>query len=226
MNQYRIGSSPAVAKALQFTGGAENAAAVTEWLKPYGYRVRHHEARTEALKNALGHSGHPYPEYISASESTRGYLNVAVGDFIVVTPQGHIYTATEESFWAMGHVLMTEDDVIPPHHSGDLKLRDWVRFTGTVAKVKEPSWDSIRYVDRPLPGFIGYGWTPPIKTTQNYINEGVVMGKRRYTSMVNEEGCWVPDGVQVFTGYLIAYHLSRKPVIVRLDQIMAEAVGL
>lgn len=107
-----------------------------------------------------------------------------------------------------------------------LALGDRVQFTGTVVKSAR-NWGGVRYEDAPVPGFEGYkkGAT---KTPAGYSTweptftphaEGVVVGKRRYTSMENDEGIWVPDGVQEFTAYLIAYHLSRKPVIVRLDQI-------
>ncbi|MDJ0323186.1 hypothetical protein QMG61_05340 [Cryobacterium sp. PH31-AA6] len=91
-------------------------------------------------------------------------------------------------------------------------------FTGTVEKTKQP-WEGVFYEDRPLPGFEGYQWANGNAVTKNLISEGVIVGKRRYTSMENDEGIWVPDGAQIFTAYLVAYHLSRKPVIVRLDQM-------
>lgn len=103
----------------------------------------------------------------------------------------------------------------------DLKLGDRVKFTGTVVKSKR-NWDTVRYEDAPLPGFQGMNWATNNDVTHHAVSEGVVVGKRRYASMENDEGIWIPDGVQIFTAYLIAYHLSRKPVIVRLDQIVSE----
>lgn len=100
------------------------------------------------------------------------------------------------------------------------KLGDRVTFTGTVEKNLTRRWGTVRYDDAPLPGFVGYQWAHGNEVTQNPVSEGVIVGKRRYTSMDNDEGIWIPDGVQAFTAYLVAYHLSRKPVIVRLDQMI------
>ena len=101
----------------------------------------------------------------------------------------------------------------------ELALGDRVHFTGTVVKNKA-HWGTVRYEDAPLPAFLGQNWAKDNNTIVHSVSEGIVVGKRRYTSMDNDEGIWVPDGVQIFTGYLVAYHLSRKPVIVRLDQIV------
>lgn len=100
----------------------------------------------------------------------------------------------------------------------DLKLGDRVKFTGTVRKSKM-HWGTVRYEDAPLPAFLGHNWAKDNKTVVHSVSEGVVVGKRRYTSMDHDEGIWIPDGVQIFTAYLIAWNLSRSPVIVRLDQI-------
>lgn len=109
----------------------------------------------------------------------------------------------------------------------EFKLGDRVRFTGTVTK-DGSYWRGVHYRDAPPPEFIGYNWSESrTDETRNAVThhprtEGVIVGKRRYTSMVHDEGLWVPDGVQVFTGYLVAYHLSRNPVIVRADQILLQ----
>lgn len=104
--------------------------------------------------------------------------------------------------------------------AAELALGDRVQFAGTVVKSKR-NWDTVRYEDAPLPAFLGQNWAKDNNTVVHSVSEGVVIGKRRYTSMENDEGIWVPDGAQTFIGYLVAYHLSRKPVIVRLDQIVA-----
>ena len=106
----------------------------------------------------------------------------------------------------------------------EFKLGDRVRFTGIVVKDHQ-YWESVRYRDAPPPEFIGYNWSEKrTDETRNAvthypITEGVVVGKRRYRSMGMEDGIWIPDMIQDFTGYLVAYHLSRNPVIVRVDQI-------
>ena len=100
------------------------------------------------------------------------------------------------------------------------KLGDRVKFAGTVIKSAGGRYNLVRYEDGPLPGFVGYQWAHGNEVTQNLVSKGVIVGKRRYTSMENDEGgCWAPDGVQIFTAYLVAYHLARKPVMVRLDQM-------
>lgn len=100
-----------------------------------------------------------------------------------------------------------------------LALGDRVRFTGIVVK-DDDHWGWVGYKDAPLPGFIGYRWTKGNAVTKSEIDTGFIVGKRRYTSMAHEEGMWIPDGAQAFTAYLVAYHLQRKPVMVRLDQII------
>lgn len=100
----------------------------------------------------------------------------------------------------------------------ELELGDRVKFTGTVKKTTR-HWQTVRYEDAPLPGFTGYKWVNGNAETFHPVAEGIVTGKRLYRSMDNDEGLWIPDGVQSFTGYLIAWHLSKHPVIVRLDQI-------
>ena len=102
-----------------------------------------------------------------------------------------------------------------------LTLGDRVRFKGTVEKYTPEGryYGVIDYRDAPLPGFIGYRWAHGNDVTQNHIDTGVVVGKRRYISMENDEGIWIPNAKEGFMGYLVAYHLSRKPVIVRADQI-------
>lgn len=102
-----------------------------------------------------------------------------------------------------------------------LALGDRVRFSGTVEKFypKGYACGGIEYRDAPLPGFTGYCWANGNAETLNSVDTGVVIGKRRYVPMENDEGIWVPSSDKHFVGYLVAYHLSRKPVIVRLDQI-------
>lgn len=101
------------------------------------------------------------------------------------------------------------------------ELGDRVTFTGTVKKVRRHGWREVVYEDAPPPGFVGYEWAPGKNgVTFNPVTEGVIVGKRRYTSMYNDEGIWMPDGAQVFEAYLVAYHLRRNPVIVREDQIV------
>jgi len=101
------------------------------------------------------------------------------------------------------------------------KLGDRVTFTGVVAK--ETSYrEGVRYVDAPPPCFEGYSLTPERKWLLNKHprTEGVIVGKRLYRSMENDEGIWVPNGAQQFTAYLVAYTLNRNPVMVRLDQMV------
>lgn len=114
----------------------------------------------------------------------------------------------------------------------ELKLGDKVTFTGTVKKKAADKWRGlITYEDAPLPGFEGYAWTKPVEESSTFHprSEGFVVGKRYYASMERdrEYGIWIPtwshdtDEMNFlgFTGYLVAWHLSRKPVIVRLDQM-------
>ena len=102
----------------------------------------------------------------------------------------------------------------------DPQLGDRIEYTGTVVK-SGPHWNQVAYKDAPVPYFEGYGldddrmWV----LTKHHKAEGFIVGKRLYRSMENDEGIWIPDGVQKFTAYLVAYHLSRKPVMVRLDQM-------
>lgn len=100
----------------------------------------------------------------------------------------------------------------------DLQLGDRVKFTGTVRKA--PVYSDVRYEDAPLPGFPGYKWANGWDATFTPYPEGIITGKRIYRSMMNDEGIWIPDGTQSFTAYLVAWHLSRKPVMVRLDQMV------
>jgi hypothetical protein len=99
------------------------------------------------------------------------------------------------------------------------KLGDRVTFTGIVEKSRE-RWRRVSYKETPLPAFEGWLWAQGrTGTTRHPRNEGIVVGKRVYVSMENDDGLWVADGVQKFTAYLVAYHLRRNPVIVRLDQM-------
>jgi len=102
----------------------------------------------------------------------------------------------------------------------DHQLGDRVKFTGTVRKA-DMGWPrEVRYEDAPPPGFVGYQWANGNDVTHHPRTEGIIVGKRRYTSMENDEGLWIPDGVQVFDAYLVAWHMRRNPVIVREDQIV------
>lgn len=101
------------------------------------------------------------------------------------------------------------------------QLGDRVQFSGIVKKADD--WRVVSYVDAPPPGFVGYaqnGGGGQWGETFHPRTEGVIVGKRRYTSMENDEGTWIPDGVQVFEAYLVAWHMRRKPVIVRADQMV------
>jgi len=115
---------------------------------------------------------------------------------------------------SMGGMNAEEKALIEP------KLGDRVRFTGTVVK-SGTHWNQVAYKDAPAPYFEGYGLDEDRKwvLTKHYKAEGFIVGKRLYRSMESDEGIWMPDGVQKFTAYLVAYHLSRKPVMVRLDQM-------
>lgn len=117
---------------------------------------------------------------------------------------------------------MTKMALASPVTDQDIVLGDWVRFTGTVEKYNPQDgygYGVIDYREAPLPGFTGYQWVHGNDVTRSAIDTGVVVGKRRYISMANDEGIWVPNAEEGFTGYLVAYHLARNPVIVRLDQI-------
>jgi len=108
----------------------------------------------------------------------------------------------------------------------ELKLGDRVTITGTVEKARGNdsfTWGSVRYRDAKVPGFVSAARNELGAWHETFTPhpDGVIVGKRRYTSMENDEGIWIPDGVQEFTAYLVAYHLSRKPVIVRADQMEA-----
>jgi hypothetical protein len=104
----------------------------------------------------------------------------------------------------------------------DIALGDRVRFIGTIKKSVERWRGQIDYVEAELPEFIGYAWADGKNgVSHNKIDAGVIVGKRRYVPMENDEGLWIsyPSSF-AFTGYLVAYHLARNPVIVRLDQIV------
>lgn len=100
----------------------------------------------------------------------------------------------------------------------ELMLGELVEFTGTMKKVRQ-AWDHINYVPSGLPYFAGYKWKHGPENTHHYRNQGVVVGKRHYVSMAHDEGLWYNDGKQEFTGYLIAYDMNRRPVIVSEEQI-------
>lgn len=115
--------------------------------------------------------------------------------------------------------------------SKPLQLGDRVTILGTVEKMSgkelrgnDIRWGCVRYRDTGVPGFTGYAQkkdgTEEWGETFTPHTEGRIMGVRNYTSMENDEGIWIPDGVQVFTAYLVAWHMRRKPVIVREDQMV------
>jgi hypothetical protein len=103
----------------------------------------------------------------------------------------------------------------------ELVLGDRVTFTGTVVKNSHERWRGIvTYEDAPLPAFLGHNWVTNNEIVRHPVAEGIVVGKRHYVPMENDEGIWSPSyRADYFTGYLVAYHLARNPVIVRLDQI-------
>lgn len=100
----------------------------------------------------------------------------------------------------------------------DLMLGELVEFTGTMKKIRK-SWDRIYYETAGLPYFAGYKWKHGPESTYHYRTQGVVVGKRHYVSMRYDEGLWYNDQKQEFTGYLIAYDMSRRPIIVSEEQI-------
>lgn len=97
MNQYR--KRPVVIEAIRFTGGAENATPIIDWILAGGGTARWHEPLDEWTSED-GTLGHPAsPEHL-AIDTLEGTMRADVGDWIIRGVQGEFYPCKPDIFEA------------------------------------------------------------------------------------------------------------------------------
>ncbi|XTQ92566.1 hypothetical protein ACQR5W_11640 [Xanthomonas sacchari] len=88
---------PVVIEAKQFTGGAQSATPIIDWILEGGHTARWREAAEPVFIENVGHNG--WPEAL-AIDTLEGTMDAAPGDWVIRGVQGEFYPCKPDIFAA------------------------------------------------------------------------------------------------------------------------------